>query len=170
MKKICLLIIILSPILFFSCKSGNGNPKAVMLNFFEALSKKDISTARKLSTDSSKKMIDFLETILSKNTAEAEKFDKSKLEIGDAVIDGDHAFIPVTENETGETLNYILRKVNGNWKMAFDEESIMNMGVEGGAGSAEELKNMPMDSLQEGLKKGKEAFDSLNKEMEKMKH
>jgi len=170
-------VLLLTPVLFFSCRSGDGSPKAVMMQFFEALSKKDIAEARKLSTSDSKLMIDFLENILSKtDNKEAEKFNKANLEIGEAKIDGDKASIPVTEKTTNETLNYMLKKENGTWKMSFDEESIMNMGVqkmdEKGIDPArleEQLKDMNMDSLRDELKKGKEMFDSIKKEADKVK-
>ena len=154
MKRIFLMVAIFLPLLFFSCKWGDGNPKAVMMQFFEALSKKDIATARKLSTDGSKATIDFLERILmDPNTKEAEKFDKTKLEVGEANIEGNNASIPVTEKVTGETLNYILKKVNGSWKMAFDQESMENMSTEQPTTDMNKIERMNMDSLNETLKK-----------------
>ncbi len=179
MKKILFTALLLSPFIFFSCNSGgSGDPKAVLAKFFEALSKKDIEAARKLSTESSKSMIDMMDAgmKMDKGSKESDKFDPKSMEYGEVKIEGDKATIPVKEIKSGETLNYILKKEKGEWKVAFDKESMMNMGMEKmnekGINAPdslnkamEELKNMNMDSLKEGM----QMLDSVNKEYQKMK-
>ncbi len=130
MKKILFAALLLSPVLFFSCNSGGGDPKAVLSQFFEALSKKDISAARKLATDDSKSMMDMMEMgmKMDNNSKDSDKFDKSNMEFGEVKIDGDKATVAVKETTSGKTTNYILKKENGKWKVAFDKASMMNMG------------------------------------------
>ncbi len=182
MKKFLFAALLLSPVLFFSCNSGGGgDPKAVLSQFFEALSKKDIATARKLATEDSKSMIDMMEMgmKMDKDSKDTDKFDKSKMEFGEAKIDGDKATIAVKETTSGETLTYSLKKEKGSWKVAFDKASMMSMGMEkmnekginapDSIGKAmDELKNLNMDSLKEGMQEGMKVLDSVNKELKKM--
>ena len=99
MKKNLLAIVLLSSLSFIGCNSGGGDPKAVLTQFMEALSKKDIAGARKLATKDSKSMIDMMEMGMNmgKDKKEADKFDKANMEFGDAKIEGDKATIAVKE-------------------------------------------------------------------------
>jgi hypothetical protein len=176
MKKILLAIAMLSSVSFFSCNSGGGDPKAVLAQFFDALSKNDIEGARKLATKDSKSMIDMMEMgmKMGKDKKDSEKFNKNNMEFGEAKIDGDKAVVPVKEKTSGETLNYNLKKEDGGWKVAFDKASIMSMGMEkmnekginpadSISSAMDKLKDVNMDSLKEGMKKGMEVLDSVNK-------
>ena len=98
------------------------------------------------------------------------------MEIGEAKIDGDKAVVPVKEKTTGETLNYNLKKEDGGWKVAFDKASVMSMGVEKmnekGINPADsinaamdKLKDINLDSLKDGMKKGMDALDTVKKAM-----
>ena len=178
MKKILFAIVLLSTSFLFSCNSGGDDPKAVLSQFFDALSKKDIAAARKLATEESKSMLDMMEMgmKMSNDSKETEKYDKSKMQFGDAKIEGDKAVVPVKELTSGETLNYTLKKEKGSWKVAFDKSSLMSMGMdkmgEKGTGAADslsqgldELKNLNMDSLKDGINK---SLDSANKELKKL--
>jgi hypothetical protein len=182
MKKILLAVVAISTTLFFSCNSGGGDPKSVLSQFFEALSKNDITAARKLATADSKSMIDMMEMGMKMggDTKDAEKFAKTNLEIGEAKIDGDKATVNVKEIKSGESVNYILKKEGGTWKVAFDKASMMSMGMEkmnekginatDSIGKAmDELKNINMDSLKEGMKEGMKVLDSVNAELNKNK-
>lgn len=178
MKKIFLAAIVFTAICFSSCKSGGGDPKAVLSEFFQALADKNMEKARKLSTADSKSMLDMMEMAMkTENKEETQKYDKTNMEYGEAKIDGDMATVPVKEKTSGETLNYTLKKESGSWKVAFDKASIMSMGMDkmkekgvdmSDSLDAEEMKNMNIDSLKEGLKKGSQTLDSLAKAMEKM--
>ncbi|MEO6403845.1 MAG: hypothetical protein ABIY51_13925 [Ferruginibacter sp.] len=177
MKKIFIAAIAFSSILSFSnCNnSTSGDPKVVLGQFIEALGKKDIATARKLATEESKSMLDLMEMGMKAGEAkEMDKYDKSKMVFGNAVIDGDKATVPVKETTSGETVNYSLKKENGNWKVAFDKGSLMNIGMdkmkEKGMNPADsmgkvmdQLKNMDMDSLKRGMQEGMKALDTLDK-------
>lgn len=180
MKKILLSLLVFSTISFIGCNSGGGDPKIVLEQFFDALSKNNMEAARKLATKDSKSMIDMMEMgmKMGKDKKESEKFSKANMEIGVAKIDGDKAVIPVKEKTSGESLNYTLKKEDGSWKVAFDKSSLMSMGMEKmnekGINPADsigkvmdELKKIDMDSLtegmKEGMKKGMEALDTVAK-------
>jgi hypothetical protein len=185
MKKLLIAVLAISTIYITSCKSGGGDPKAVLTSFFDAMAKKDIAAARKLATADSKAMFDLMEEgmKMKDNTVEdktTEQFDKSKMEIGEAKIDGDKATVAVKEIKSGESVNFILKKEGGDWKVAMDMASMMSMGAEKMKeegmsdeemnkmqGEMEKFKNMSADSLKMMLEKGKDAIDSLKKALDK---
>lgn len=180
MKKIFLIAIAGMVMIFSGCKSGSNDPKAVLAEFMDKLGKKDLEGARKLATAESKTMIDMIEMGMKTNSNELDKYSKEKMEFGEAKIDGDKAVVPVKETESGETLNYILKKENGSWKVAFDKNSIMTMGMEkmkeGGVNmqdsinsALDQMKDINTDSLQDALKEGSKMMDSARKELEKLK-
>ena len=70
-----------------------------------------------------------------------EQFDKSKMEIGEAKIDGDKATVNVKETKNGESVNFVLKKEEGSWKVAMDMNTMMGMG-------AEKMKEKGMDEDQ----------------------
>ncbi len=178
MKKILLAIVMLSAVSFYSCNSGGGDPKAVLGQFFTALSKNDIEGARKLATKDSKSMIDMMEMgmKMGKDKSESDKFKPDNMEIGEAKIDGDKAIISVKEKTSGETLNYNLKKEDGGWKVAFDKASVMSMGMEkmnekginpsdSIDAAMDKLKDINMDSLKDKMKEGMQALDTLKNVM-----
>ncbi len=181
MKKTLFAVLLLSPVLFFSCNSGaSGDPKAVLSKFFDALKKKDIVAAKKLATEDSKQLLDLMETgmKMDKDSKGEEKFDKTKMEFGETKIDGDKATVAVKETSSGETMNFSLKKEKGDWKVAFDKATMMGSAMEKmnekGINptdsinkAMEEFKGLNMDSLKreisEGMKEGMKAMDSVNK-------
>ncbi len=182
MKKLFAAAIIASSVFFAGCGNSGGDPKATLLAFFDAMGKKDIEGARKLATAESKSMIDMMEMGMKmaddKGMKENEKFDKSRMEFGEAKIDGDKATVPVKDTKSGESTNFTLKKEQGQWKVAFDKSSIMQMASDkisekGGLDSLDKamdkLKDVNIDSLKEGLNKGIDALDSAKKELEKLK-
>jgi hypothetical protein len=182
MKKMLLAVAVTTSLLFVSCNSGGGDPKTVLVAFFEALSKKDISGAKKLATKDSEPMFSMLEMGMSmnkdKDNKDMEKFDKNKMEIGEAKIDGDRATVNVKDKESGEGTNFILKKESGNWKVAFDKATMMQMGAEkmkekgmnsqdtidSVNGGLDKLRNMNTDSLAGKMKEG---LDKLKEFQEK---
>src|SRR5215212_576442 len=178
MKSIAFLL--LGFISFTGCDNptSNADPKVVLSQFFDAITKKDFVTARKLATEESKPTFDFLEMGMKNEKGGFEKYDKSKLTFSDAMITGDKAIVPVKENTSGETMNFTLKKEKGQWKVAFDIGSLMTMGAEkmsekGMSDSLhmgmDQLKNMNIDSLRQGMEKGLKVFDSIKDELKKQK-
>lgn len=157
MKKLLFAAAFFSAAFFIGCKSGNsGNPTEVLQSFFDAMAKKDMSAVKDLCTPESQSMISMMEMAMKDpSSKETEKYDKSKVEFGTAVINGDNAKVPVKDKTTGETTNFPLKKINGQWKVAFDKSSMMEMG---------------MDKMKEHGNDMNGMTDSLNKAMEEMKH
>jgi delta 1-pyrroline-5-carboxylate dehydrogenase len=181
MKKLFMAAAILSSVMLFTgCGGSGGDPKATLTAFFDAMGKKDIEAARKLATADSKSMIDMMEMGLkmAKDNKETDKFDKSRMEFGDAKIEGDKATVPVKDKTSGESTNFTLKKEDGQWKVAFDKSSIMQMatdkmsekgGMDSLTNALDELKNVNIDSVKDGINKGIEALDSAKQVLEKLK-
>ncbi len=158
MKKILLAVAVTTTLLFVSCNTGGGgDPKTVLMAFFEALTKKDIEGAKKLATKDSESMFSMLEMGMKMNTdnKDMEKFDKSRMEFGETKIDGDRATVAVKDTKSSESTNFILKKESGNWKVAFDKATMMQMG-------ADKMKEHGMDS--------KDMMDSVSTGLDKMKN
>ena len=179
MKKVFLAAFSAAFLLLAGCNSGGGDPKSVLSNFMEALSKKDMEAARKLATADSKSMLDMMEMAMKTDSSETAKYDLKNMEIGEAKIDGDKATVPVKEKVSGETLNYALKKEEGSWKVAFDKASIMNMATEKMKGDGinigdsinnviDDMKKIDTDSLAEQMKEGAKAMDSAGKMLEEL--
>jgi Domain of unknown function (DUF4878) len=186
MKKLLVVLFAFSAFYISSCNSGGGDPKAVLTGFFDAMAKKDIAAARKLATADSKATFDLMEMGMKMmdNTVDdktKEQFDKSKMEIGEAKIDGDKATVNVKEKKNGESVDFVLRKEGGEWKVAMDMATMMSMGAEkmkekegmsdeqmgDMKEEMEKFKNMNADSLKMMMDKGMQALDSLKKAMDK---
>lgn len=178
MKKLFAVAVILSSLFLAGCNSaGKGDPKTVLMGFFDALTKKDISGARKLATNESKNMLDMMEMGMKMGGDKKDegKYDKAKMEFGDAKIEGDKATVAVKEKTTGETTNFTLKKESGDWKVAFDKSSMMNMGMdkmkEKGMdmdslkNGMDKLKNMNLDSLGDKVKEGLEKVEDATKKL-----
>ncbi len=166
MKKI-LLAAVLFTTTNIGCKNmGNGDPKVVLVSFFDALGKGDIAKAKTLATPESQMMLGFMEmgAAEAKKKGEMDKFNKDNMEIGEALIEGDKATVTTKEKKSGETLKFTLKKIDGNWKVAFDKSSLMTMGMD----KAKEKGINITDSLNTGLDElNKINIDSLKNEMNK---
>ena len=180
MKKLFMAIALASSVVLIAGCSSGGDPKATLSAFFDAMSKKDIAAARKLSTEDSKSMLDLMEKgLTTQDNAETDKYDKSKMEIGEPKIEGDKATIAVKEKGSAETVNFTLKKESGSWKVAFDKASIMEMAsdkmnekgvsIDSLRESMKELKNINIDSLKGGIDRGIQALDSAKQLLESIK-
>ncbi|GAB2823441.1 nuclear transport factor 2 family protein [Ferruginibacter profundus] len=167
MKKMLLAVAVTTSLLFVSCNSGGGDPKTVLMSFFEALSKKDFTAAKKLATKDSEAMFSMIEMgmQMNKDNKDMDKYDKEKMEFGETKIDGDKATVAVKDKTSGESTNFILKKESGNWKVAFDKASLMQMGTDKIKEKGMSTNDM-IDSAQNGLEKLKEMNpDSLANKM-----
>lgn len=166
MKKILTSVLLLATVGLFSCNSGGGSPKDVLSNFFDALSKKDIAKARTFATKESKEMLDMMDMAMKMDNKEASEseYDKANMEMGEPKIEGDKATVPVKEKKSGQTVNYVLKKEDGKWKVAFDKGTMMSMGAEGMdegiENSTEEDNSLDVDSLKESINQSLELADS----------
>jgi len=193
MKKILNFLVLGSAfaVIVAGCK-GKGpanDPKAVVVAFFEKMAKKDIDGAAKLATKDSKAALDMMKKGM--DMAEKMKTEKPEedpmagfkdVEFGDAKITGDAAVVPITNKKEKETIEFPLKKEDGAWKVDFSMSTLMKMGKDkaaesgtdtfdnGGTENTDGLDALNADSLQEGLKKAKEALDNIKPEdLEKMK-
>lgn len=148
MKKIIISLVTASLILIAGCHSGSGDPKTVLISFFDALTKKDIEAAKKLSTKSSEALMSMIQMGMQNvsDTADMSKFNKNDMEFGDAVISGDVATVPVKEKSSGETVDFTLKKEDGAWKVAFDKSTLMGMAQKKMKEHNFNMDNMKIDS------------------------
>jgi hypothetical protein len=186
MKKFFVAALAACTLFVTSCGGGAGSdPKATLIAFFEKMEKKDFAAAKKLATKDSDAMFSLMETFGKMGSDKGKKdmeFDKSKMEFGEPKIEGDKATVSVKDKASGEGTNFILRKEDGAWKVAFNKSSMMEMGLDKAkekgmdnldADKLEEgidkLKNMDPDSLKKALSEGMKAMDTLTKALEKLK-
>ncbi len=135
MKKMIVLAATVSLIILSGCKSaGKGNPKDVLHSFLTALSQKDFKKAKTLATQDSDGMISMMEMGMQsmQNQDNGGHTDKmmemiDNMKMGDAVIDGDKATVSVTDSKSNESTDFLLKKENGDWKVAFDMSTLMEM-------------------------------------------
>ena len=179
MKKLLIGAVVITSVFLAGCNSaGKGDPKSVLMSFFDALTKKDISAARKFATTDSKSMLDMMEMGMKMGGDKKDdgKYDKEKMEFGDAKIEGDKATVGVKDKTSGETTNFTLKKESGDWKVAFDKSSMMNMGMdkmkEKGMdmdstinNGMDKLKEMNTDSLGDKLKESMQKLEDATKKM-----
>jgi delta 1-pyrroline-5-carboxylate dehydrogenase len=180
-KMIAAAAILCSVILFSGCGSSGGDPKAALTAFFDAMGKKDMEAARKLATADSKAMLDMIEMgmKMAKDQKQDDQFDKSRMEFGEAKIDGDKATVPVKDKKSGESTSFSLKKEEGQWKVAFDKSSIMQMasekiqekgGMDSIANSLDELKKLDSDSLKAAMQEGMKAMDSAKEVLKQLEN
>ena len=171
MKKLIFFAITAFVVLLSGCQSGSGaNPKEVLISFFNALTKKDVTTAKKYATKDSDGMLSMMEMGMNMSgNMQNDHTDKmfemlENVQMGEPVIKGDEATVPVTDKKSGEVTNFLLKKENGAWKVAFDMATLSNMAAE--KMKEHGMENMDMDSMNQKMN---EAMDSLNKAMPDMK-
>lgn len=192
MKKVMnsILAVAVIALAIAGCKGKDGvadNPKAVLIAFFERMSKKDLEGAAKLATKDSKGTMDMMKKAMDmaekmKGTQKedddpAEDF--KNMEVGDAKIDGDNATVAVTNKKKNETVDFPLKKEGGSWKVDFSMGTLMKMGMDKAKQDGKEIdqedidkmKNFNMDSLQNQINS---ALDTVKKalspeNMDKMK-
>jgi hypothetical protein len=167
MKKILLFSFTAFVIILSGCSSNNNNsdPKTVLNHFFDALAKKDVTEAKKYVTKDSEGMMGMVEMGM-KNIADSggqmEMYKKENMMMGDPVINGERATIPVKDKRSGEETDFVLKKENGDWKVAFDKSTLMEMaqkkmkehglnGMNGMGMDSSRLDSVNMDSIQNKL-------------------
>ena len=152
MKKLFLVsITLLSAVVFFSCKSKSAvaaeDPKVVLAAFFDAMGKKDMTTAKSLATPESQMMLSLMESKMTENNEMMTKYDKNKIKFGEATITGDDATVPlITESSS---VGFPLKKISGEWKVDFTINSMINSNMDKikerrGERGLEKLKNLKL--------------------------
>ncbi len=151
MKKNLLLTCMLFAFLaFFSCKSDSSDPGVAAQHFFTALYNKNFPEAKKYATSGSAQMIDMIATF-NKNIKDTTPQPDIKLVVDQVKITGNTATARVTSSNNNNSVTAHLVKENDEWKVAFDKNSIMQMGgeVSNDADSLSPAQNEPVpDSAQ----------------------
>ena len=188
MKKIIILAVSAFVLSLTGCQnSGSSEPKAVLNNFFEAIGNRNINEAKKYVTKDSEGMMGMMEMGMNNmpDSSGATMFNKENLDFGDAVINGERATVKVKDKRTGEVTDFVLKKESGDWKVAFDKSTLMEMAQkkmkEHGMNGMEGMDNgnpgnMNMDSLQNRLNnltpeekaRAQKMMDSASKMLEEM--
>lgn len=170
MKKFFLLGITTFVIVLSGCQSGgSGNPKEVLSQFFKALSKKDVTQAKKDATKDSDGMLNMMDMGMKMSgNMQNDHADKmlemmQNVELGDPVINGDKATVTVKDKKTGENTDFTLKKEDGNWKVAFDMATLMEMANE--KMKEHGMGNMDMDSMQQGMNGAMDSMNSMTPDM-----
>jgi len=186
MKKIILSALMAAMLIFAGCKSGGGdNPKTVLMSFFDALAKKDFDAVKKYTTKDSESMLGMVQMGMQNmpDTSQTMMYKNENIEVGDAAITGDKAIIPVKDKKSGETTDFTLKKEGGQWKVAFDKSTIMEMaqkkmkehGFNGMHHRNDSLNsingsNQNIDSTEQGeMRDAQKMMDSANKMLNRAK-
>lgn len=187
MKKIILASFMISSIIFTGCKSGEGgDPKMVLVNFFDAFMKKDFTTAKKYTTKDSEGMLNMIQMRMQDmpDSMLSKLYNKEDMEIGNAAITGDKAIVPVTDKRLGETIDFTLNKEEGNWRVAFDFSTLIQMAQkkmkEHGLNGMHHKMNDSLNSINGGnqgmdsttedeMKQAQKMMDSAHKMLDKAK-
>jgi len=179
MKKTIVALLMIGFIIINGCNSETRKPEKVVASFFDALSKQDFETAKEFATKKSESVLDMinLATNLQVQKIDSSMFDKSRLEFGKPKIDGDSAIVEVSIKNSNEFIPLKLLKEDGEWKVAFDAETIMKIGIDkmkksgGKQGQQideelEMIKNMPLDSLKDEMLNSLDKLDSVKKTLD----
>ncbi len=164
-----------------ACKGGGNDPKSVAKHFFEALKTMNIEEAEKYATKDSKSILELMKTFKgmapqNMDSLKAE-MDKHTMEYSEPVINGDEATITVTADGKEKT-DFKLKKEEGQWKVAFDKNSMMKTGMdkmeEHGA-SDEEMKQaedamqqLNSDSVKDALQQAGKALEGAGKTLDSL--
>lgn len=156
MKKILLPVVALAMIAFAACSGGGGNdPKSVAKKFFEAFKTMNMDEAAKYATKDSKGMLDMMKMGMSfaqvNQDSIKKEMAKQKIDFSDPVINGEEATVSVTVDGKDKT-DFKLKKEEGQWKVAFDKDTLMKTGME---------KMEQKGASQEEMDEAKKAMDML---------
>jgi hypothetical protein len=179
MKNIFSILFTATIIFCISCntKKSDADPKTVFIDFIKALKRNDLSKAQSLATPASSGTFLILGMGKDKLQKVLEKIDTTKLDTVVPTIEGEKATISYTEKLSNTKANFKLEKINGEWKVAFDLDSILAMADAAGTSTSNIMldKDSPiqnLDSMEKVLKAQMKGLnidvDSFEKEMKKM--
>ena len=159
-------------------KAVAADPKSVITAFFEKMSKKDIDGATKLCTKESKTTMDLMKKgieaaeKMKESGAKTEEEDEFKnMQIGEAKIDGDNATVSVTNTKKKETVDFPLKKEDGEWKVDFTMSTLMKMGMDAKKDGGDDLFKTDETVDTTGMQEMKDLMnsDTLKNELNKLK-
>lgn len=172
MKKMIVSTVTALILIITGCNSaGGGDPNVTLLNFFDALTKKDFTAVKKYTTKDSESMLSMIQMGMQNmgdKSNDMMRYEKENIELGTAVIEGDKATVPVKDKKSGETTDFTLKKESGDWKVAFDKSTLMEMAQkkmkEHGMGRMPKGMNGSLDSVPPGvMENAQKMMDSAGK-------
>lgn len=175
-----LALLLLAITIFSGCETKDaGDPQAVADKFIDAASRNDMPAVKNLTTIESRFVLNQVESSMNQGGSLLKTaFNKDKVETGEATISGDQAIVPVTDKKTGETVNLTLKKQLGEWKVALDMNTLMELAKgkmrEKGIIINDSLRklipsldNINIDSLSRKVRINGKSVDSLRRELKR---
>lgn len=119
-----------------SCSSvDKSDPKSVLQAFFDKLAKKDVDGAMELATQGSQTNLNLMKLAINmaQDGAPEEKKDFTQefkeVSLGEPQIEGDKATVSLTLKNEQKSVDFILKKEAGSWKVDFSMDALMKMGL-----------------------------------------
>lgn len=179
MKTSIVALFITGLLILNGCNSETQKPEIVVESFFDALSKQDFETAKEFATKKSESVLDMISLAANFQIEKMDSsmFDKSRLQFGTPKIEGDSAIVEVSIKNSNEFIPLKLKKEDGDWKVAFEAETLMKIGLdkikkEGRKKGQqldkelESIQNMPLDSLKDEMLNSLQKLDSVQKTLD----
>ena len=179
MKTTIAALLLTGLLILNGCNSETQKPEIVVASFFDALSKQDFETAKEFATKKSESVLDMISIAANFQIEKMDSsmFDKSRLQFGTPKIEGDSAIVEVSIKNSNEFIPLKLKKEDGDWKVAFEAETLMKIGLdkikkEGRKKGQqldkelESIQNMPLDSLKDEMLNSLQKLDSVQKTLD----
>ncbi len=173
MRKLFLALAIGAVSFMLACGAAGGDPTDVAKKFFDAMGKKNMEEAAKYATKESKTMLDMINMGMNmgSDSSKNNDFDMKDAEFGTAKINGDEATILIKSKKDPTGTEFTLKKEAGAWKVAFDKNSVMKIGMKKMGEKKDEIKeamdsagtqiNAAMDTLENSKEKVNALIDSV---------
>lgn len=133
MKRIIYLLTLFVFGSLIGCKSDASDPTHALKSFLQALEHKDYASAKKWATDESKSLLDLLAMGNPSNPKDSGSTKGTNVEnmiFGNPDIQGERATISVQQKADQNPVTFTLKQVDKNWKVAFDKNTLIGMGME----------------------------------------
>ena len=179
MKTSIVALLITGLLILNGCNSETQKPEIVVASFFDELSKQDFETAKEFETKKSESVLDMISLAANFQIEKMDSsmFDKSRLQFGTPKIEGDSAIVEVSIKNSNEFIPLKLKKEDGDWKVAFEAETLMKIGLDKikkeGRKKGQQLdkeleiiQNMPLDSLKDEMINNLQKLDSVQKTLD----
>jgi hypothetical protein len=118
-------------LIFTGCISEGAekDPKNVVSSFFDALSTKNFYKAKSYTTGDSEGMMNMAQFVMQSipDSSQQLYFGTANLVLGNPVINGDYATVPVKNKYSDKTVDFSLHKVNGQWKVSMNISTVLQM-------------------------------------------
>jgi len=179
MKTTIAALLLTGLLILNGCNSETQKPEIVVASFFDALSKQDFETAKEFATKKSESVLDMISIAANFQIEKMDSsmFDKSRLQFGTPKIEGYSAIVEVSIKNSNEFIPLKLKKEDGDWKVAFEAETLMKIGLdkikkEGRKKGQqldkelESIQKMPLDSLKDEMLNSLQKLDSVQKTLD----